>query len=370
MQPLPHNEALPPGVEVPFAQWGPWRMFMIYASVWLTSCTLWIALTRRRSVQILLLATAANGLALAALGAAQRLLPNGRMFWLWKPPPGADAFFSSFVYKNHAGAFLFLAIVVSCGMAGWYYLRGLRRLEKSNPSGVFAFFATIIAVAVLISYARGATITMLLFLVICVAGFVVHQLFLPSENRKPVVAVAMIFVFGYFLKSGLEALDSHIAWDRLAAGIMEKDTSLESRRLATRAALDMLDDHWLKGIGAGSFKFLFPAYQQRYPEIFAAGGRRMFWEHAHNDIVEIPVELGITGMLLLAAAVGYFALSLIRAYFWENPLSAALVLGLALLVGYSWWDFPFQNPAILLTWWVLLTVVVMWTQFEELNVKG
>ena len=368
MRQIEYKEWLPTSVLVPFERWGPWRMLMIYGSVWMVLCAMWIGFTRRRSVQILFLTLACNGLLLAAFGITQRLLSNGKMFWFWKSPSGS--FFSSFVYKNHGGAYLDITLAVACGLAAWYYLRGLRRLEKSNPAGVFAFMATCIAVAVLVSYARGATVVMLVFLSLSIGAFVVHQFAVPKENRRSVIAVLLILLFGYFLKTGLEALNSRIAWDRLAEGITEKDTSLESRRIATRAALEMLEDHWLVGTGAGSFRFLFPVYQQHHPEIFAQGNSRMFWEQAHNDIVQTPIELGLTGMLILFASAGYIAFSLLRSYFWENPLSVSVVLGLLLLLGYSWWDFPFQNPAFLTTWCACWVAVLMWTRMEEMNVKA
>ena len=85
-----------------------------------------------------------NGLALAVFGLVQRLLSNGKMFWRWESPN--PSFFSSFIYKNHAGAYLDLALAVTCALAAWYYLRGVRRLEKSNPAGVFVFFAICVGV--------------------------------------------------------------------------------------------------------------------------------------------------------------------------------------------------------------------------------
>ena len=127
------------------------------------------------------------------------------MFWFWVSPN--PSFFSSFVYKNHAAAYLDLTLATTCGLAAWYYLRGLRRMEKSNPSGLFAFFATCIAVTILVSYARGATLVMLIFLVVCVGAFVAHQLVGPPENRKPIVAIVLILIFGYFLKTGLGTLE-------------------------------------------------------------------------------------------------------------------------------------------------------------------
>jgi O-antigen ligase len=132
----------------------------------------------------------------------------------------------------------------------------------------------------------------------------------------------------------------------------------------------MLKDYWGKGAGAGSFRFLFPAYQQYYPEIFAFKGIRLYWEHAHNDVVEIAVELGVPGVLLLLAAGFYLVARLVKGYFWENPLSGCVVFGNFLLVCYAWWDFPFQCPAILVLWCSLAIAATMWISFEELNLKG
>ena len=235
---------------------------------------------------------------------------------------------------------------------------------------MLAFFATCIAVGVLTSYARGATLTMLVFLLGTIAAFVVHQIRTPKENRKPIVLFVLILVFGYFLKTGFDALRSREAWDRLRAGVMREDLSLEFRERATRASLEMLQENWQLGVGAGSYRFTFPIYQHRHPDLVAYKGQRMFWEHAHNDIVQTPIELGLTGMLLLLAGVGWFLFALVRSYFWENALSASVVFGLMLILAYSWWDFPFQCPAILITWLALWPAITLWTQFEELNLKG
>lgn len=368
MQLLPHKSWLPTGVDAPFAEWNQWRMLMIYASAWLTACALWVAFTRRRTLQIFLITIGFNGLLLAAFGIAQRLLGNGKIFWFFESPN--PSFFSTFIYKNHGGAYLNLTLAVTCGLAAWYYLRGLRRLEKSNPSGVLAFFATLIAVSVLTSYARGATLVMLAFLLVCIAVFVIHQIFVPSENRKPIVAFVLILVFGYFLKTGFDALRSKEAWDRLRQGVMREDLSLEFRERASAAALEMLGEEWRTGVGAGSFRFTFPLYQHRHPELVASGGQKLFWEHAHNDVLQFPIELGITGVVLLLLGFGYWSLTLLRSYFWENPLSACVVFGLTLMGIYSWWDFPFQCPAILITWCALWPAAAMWARFEESGAKS
>jgi hypothetical protein len=367
-QQVPNQEWLPPGGEADLKDWGPWRMLQIYTSAWLTLCSIWVAFTRRRTVQILLTTLAVNGLLLALFGIAQRVIGNGKMFWVFESPN--PAFFASFIYKNHGAAYLNLTLAVGCGLAAWYYLRGLRRMEKSNPSGVFVFFATCIAVSVLTSYARGATLVMLVFLLCSIGAFVVHQITMPSENRKPLVLVVLLLVFGFFLKTGLEAVSSQEAWDPLKSGQNRQDLVWEVREHATAASLEMLQENWKLGIGAGGYRLIFPIYQHRHPDLVEYKGQRILWEHAHNDILEFPIELGATGVALLLAGLGWLIFALMRSYFWDNALSATVVLGLLGILVYSWWDFPFQCPAILITWLALWVAIVLWTQFEEQNLKG
>lgn len=368
MTPLKPIAWLPSGVAVPFERWGPWRMLIIYSSAWLTVCTIWVAFSRRRSVQWLLLTLAVNGMALAVFGIAQRLIGNGKMFWFWTSPN--QAFFSSFIYKNHGGAYLNLTLVVTAGLAAWYYVRGLRRMEKSDPAGVFAFFATCIAMSILVSYARGATFGMLIFILLALAAFVRHQWQMPASDRRPAITITLILICGYFAKTGLTALGSNLAWDRVRHAFSGEDSSVESRQIATKAAGEMLGETWKMGTGAGSFRFLFPPYQKRYPTIYSEGGRRTYWEHAHNDILEIPIELGVPGMLLILASFGYWLVSLVRNFFWQNPLSSAIVAGCLLMVGHAWGEFVFQCPAILVTWCALWAIATQWSQMEALNLRS
>lgn len=141
--------------------------------------------------------------------------------------------------------------------------------------------------------------------------------------------------------------------------------------MADKASLDMLKDYYAKGAGSGSFQFLFPRYQARHPELDRStrAGKQM-WEHAHNDILELPIELGAAGILLLLLGGSYLGALFVRSYGWENPLTGCIVLGGVALIVYSWWDFPFQNPAILTTWCVSLVAAAMWTALEEMNMKA
>ena len=91
----------------------------------------------------------------------------------------------------------------------------------------------------------------------------------------------------------------------------------------------------------------------------------MFWQQAHNDLLQFPAELGAIGSLLILAMLAWWLVELVRSYFWLNAFSLCLTVGLLALLVYSWFDFPFQCPAILLTWCAMWPVVTLWTQFEE-----
>ncbi|MBI5381491.1 MAG: O-antigen ligase family protein [Opitutae bacterium] len=365
MQGIDHKGWLPSGVSVPMAKGGPWARLIVFLSVWLTVCALWVGVTRRRTLQILFTVIAANGVALALFGLMQRLLGNGKIFWFYES--SNPSFFSSFIYKNHAGAYLNLTLAVTCGLAGWYYLRGLRRLEKSNPAGIFTFFATFIAVNVLISYSRGATMVMLLFLTGAIAGFLYQQITSPNSLRRPIIMISLVIFFGYFLKTGLEALNTGEAWSRFSQAFSSEDVSGKARTKVTSASLEMLGDHWVKGTGAGSYVFLFTTYQFRHAELLP---NQILWEYAHNDIVQYPIEFGLLGMLLPLAAAIFLVMRLVRNFFWDNPLSICLLFGLGLTMGHAWFEFVFQNPAILLTACVLLATCVQFNDFEETATKG
>jgi hypothetical protein len=342
-------------------------MLLIYASAWLTVCAIWVAFTRRRTVHLFLMTLAFNGLLVAVFGITQRLIGNGKIYWFYASPN--DSFFSTFIYKNHAGSYLDLALAITCGLASWSYLRGLRRLEKSNPSGVLAFFATCIALAIVTSYARGATLVMLVFALGCCGSFIAHQFTNPKEGRKPIIALALMIVFGCLLKTGFDTVSIGHSLERLQQGITRKDGSLLSRERATAASIEMLRKNWHVGVGAGSFRVIFPIYQHRDPELVTSGGRRLFWEHAHNDVVQFPIELGAIGCGLLVIGGCYWLFLLTKAYFWEDPLSCCLIFGAVLLLAYAWWDFPFQCPAILITWCAMWPAATMSARFKEGGAK-
>jgi hypothetical protein len=49
---------------------------------------------------------------------------------------------------------------------------------------------------------------------------------------------------------------------------------------------------------------------------------------------------------------------------WRHPLTLMLALGLGQVMVHAAMDFPFQNPAILVTWWGLLVISLRWLELD------
>ncbi len=361
-----HIAWLPTGMETPFAHFNAWRSLIIYASAWLVACSLWVGLTRRLSVQYVLMALATNGCVLAIVAAAQRFVGNGKILWFVTPPTGSVGF-ASFIYKNHAGAYLGLMLSVALGLAYWYYDRGVRRLQKSNPAGLFALMGLFIALMVIFSFSRAAAVLVLVFMVTAGSALFLIRRRQALDTGNPVIAVTLLLVFAVFAYVALQSFEIDQVVRRFDEFAKEGSNaaSVRERDLARTASGDMLRAHWLQGTGAGSFRFYFPEYVKKFPEIYRNG--KSFWEHAHCDWLEIPIELGLAGMLLLLACAGSIGLILIRNYAWSSPLAVLLLLGCAMTLAHAWVDFPFQCPAILITWTTLPVCLARWLELENLS---
>jgi O-antigen ligase len=366
LQGVPCIDWLPTGMRTPFAEANPWRALMIYSSAWMTVCAIWIGFTRRKSLRILLVMLAVNAFLLALFGLIERALNADKIFWLWKPPAGY--FVASFIYRNHAGAYFNLLLAVTCGLAFWYHRRQIRRMEQSSPAVVFGFFAAVVAAIVLYSYSRGAALLMCGFLALVAVTYGRKALMSSEPGRPPLVTVVLAVLFLAFAGIGLVTLKTDVFTARFETYSRDfEDVSKNARIVATQATWEMAQDNLLTGWGAGSFRFYFPVYQLRHPELIIAGDshKRMLWQHAHDDYLELLAEVGALGCALLVTGFLVYLAKLIRLRFWRHPLAAILLGGCFVTMLHATFDFPFFNPAILITWCVLWPVMVRWLEIEQ-----
>ncbi|MEY4416698.1 MAG: hypothetical protein RIQ53_3991 [Pseudomonadota bacterium] len=122
----------------------------------------------------------------------------------------------------------------------------------------------------------------------------------------------------------------------------KQEESLQDRLRAPRLAAGLIDEAPVFGKGAGTFYLRFPAMKQP-----AMTG---FWDHVHNDYIEIAVDTGLVGLgLLMTAALATLvrAVSLLR----DNQprlhrgVGAAALMALVCMGLHSLVDFNLQIPA-------------------------
>lgn len=361
---IPHAKWLPHGIKAtPYSAMNAWRILVIHGAVWLMVCALWVGVTRRKIARTVLTLVAVNGALVAAVFVLQRLTTPDRILWLWHAP--ADYFVAGFVYKNHGGAFFNLVLAACLSIAAWHAIHAERQMKKSHPGLLFVFLGLLILVAQSLTYARAATLSSLVIIFGIGVAIGIRLLF-RSVNGMPgsIVAVLALLAIGFVGVCAVSLKPERI-WDRFGRLLKEDEaSSITARQIATRATLTMAKESIVVGHGAGGFRFLFPLYQQHYPDIYGDPGSRMFWEHAHDDYAEGLAEYGLTGVALASAALACLVLSLWRSRILRHaPLLAALS-GPAAVFANGAVDFPFQNPAVLLTTLACLTLVARWAQLE------
>jgi len=359
--PRPH---LPSGVEAPFDRSNPWRSAVIWATPWLLSCALWCGLRRRLSYRLLFGAVTGAGALLAVVGLIQRLSAADRILWAYRPANDAQ-FMATFIYRNHAGAYFDLVLAAALGLATWHGRRWRRRQEGPGATIGFSFAAALIATGVVFTDSRLSIALMALPLIAISAGVATRN----DPGHRPfqwvrwlVAALPILAIFAIALVS----FASGDVRNRFSSLLAHPGETLGFREEARRAAEEMLADRWMFGWGAGCFRYGFPLYAQRYPVIyFSANHQLRYWEHAHDDLVEFPLELGVVGMIPIVVGLAFVVWRLGTVQAWRNPFSLCATAGCLATLGHAWMDFVFQNPAVLALWVALLVGAIRWAELDK-----
>jgi len=365
LEPVEHISWLPSGIQAPFARSNPWSTLVVFGSLWLLVCSVWVGLTRRLSYRLLFTALVANGFLLALLGVLQQLTDTKQIFWSYLPSNAT--FVASFIYRNHAGPYLNLMVALAVGLGFWHYQRSQRHLEKPSSAVAILFLAVFVAIMVLFSYSRASIGVLLAFILLAMGALTARKYFGPARShRSRRDLLILCLALSGFVGVCLVSLRAEKVWQRFAQISTDPVGTTGFRSQARQAATEMLQDRWLFGWGAGCFRYGFPLYAQHYPTIYKSGGNNLrFWEHAHDDVLEFPIEFGVVGLIPLIYALGCAAWQLARRRFWRNSVSLSLVLVCTLVACHSWVDFVFQNPAVLLTWCVFMIAAVRWLELDR-----
>jgi tetratricopeptide (TPR) repeat protein/O-antigen ligase len=239
---------------------------------------------------------------------------------------GASPYLESrlvFVNPNHLAAFLALATWPALGLALRQHGRtralwgiafgvcGLGTFMTLSRAGIAAFFvAAGVFAALLVRRAAARRET-------------------PRPWRHLAVPAAVAAVL---------LLACWVAMDRVVAelGTVARAGS-DARAMVWLGALEVIRLHPLVGIGRGGFESAFPRFRLD-PEQYT-------YSHVENDWLQLPVDLGLPGALVIAGVLAWTWWSVARRRDLSRVEIGALA-GLAALGAHATFDFPAAVPGV------------------------
>ena len=347
--------------------WLTWRELWQFNVFVLACFNFFLVAKTRRLLRRMLFVMGANAVGLAVLGTFQKL-SGANALWLGAVPSPNPKFFSTFIYHNHWGAFTVLNLAVCLGLLFHFLRRRDQRDFWHSPVPFGCLAILLLAATVPLSASRSCTVLAGLLL----AAAVVHALFRLVRDRraarKPVawpvagivaavfLAVAAVYYVGQEVIAQRAALTS----EQLAS-IAREDT-LNSRLALYRDTLRMAAEKPWFGWGLESYAHVFRIFNtQRAAETWVW---IPFYAEAHNDWLQSLAEVGFVGTGLLALLVLLPTVA-VRWRRVDSILPRYLLAGVGIVLLYAWVEFPFANPAVMLTCWLTFYCAIRYATLSE-----
>jgi O-antigen ligase len=312
---------------VPGAAWNAASSLVVPATILLLAAGLD---TREQSWVLTLL------LALVALSALMGLLQfSGARFDnpFVNETPGQVS--GTFANRNHFA----LLLAMGCVLAPvWAFFEG-RRSQWRGPVavGLILLFALVIL-------ASGSRAGMILGILALGMGLLLAWRPLRRELRRypawtmPVLLGAIVVMIGGAILLSV-ASDRALAITRVIA--TEGDEDMRTRALPT--VWTMVQTYFPAGSGFGGFD---PMFRLHEPYTLL---KPTYFNHAHNDFIEIVLDGGLAGLLLLGAAIIWWLIATIRSWRRNEDASLARVGSVLLLLVFvaSAFDYPARTPMMM-----------------------
>ncbi|MDD5223158.1 MAG: O-antigen ligase family protein, partial [bacterium] len=137
-----------------------------------------------------------------------------------------------------------------------------------------------------------------------------------------------------------------------------KDPANRVRLLLYQDTAKMVRAHPLSGIGLGNYPVVLPDYWSGELRDLITYGASRTAENAHNDYLTTAAESGLPALLALAALI-VFVLFITLAGLRKkpDPYRLSALGGLLALLCHAAFDYPLQNAASALLFWILLGII-------------
>lgn len=242
-----------------------------------------------------------------------------------------------FANRNHFALF----IAMGCLLAPVWTFSGGRTPGWRAPVGI-----SLLLLFVLTILATGSRAGLILgILALSIGLLLVHSDVKKALRRYPRWALPVL-VAG-IMAMIITAVLVSIAADRAVSisRVFAVDSSQDMRSRALPTVLDIIRTYFPVGTGLGSFDPIFRIHEPLKLLKFT------YFNHAHNDYLEVLLDAGLPGMLLLTAALSWWVWASVRS--WRSSGGARDVLPrlgsamLLLVIVASIFDYPARTPMIM-----------------------
>ena len=281
---------------------------------------------------------AALGLGLTALVAVQRATSPLLLYWTWQPLSAGASPYGPFVNRNGLATWLAMAIplVVGYAMARHHSAHrsdgGAMAGDSIDPTQLWLGAAAVLMTGGLLASMSRAGI---------LGGFIGLAVFVALSRRRTAGRVSVLWMSAA-LASMIVLGSMYANLGKLAMRLQETtEQGTWGRPAIWRDTWRMASHFWLTGVGAGAFQRGMLAYQE--------GSRLFFFNHAHDEYLQLLAEGGLIVVIPAAIALLAAALLMVKhlgtdrtAMFWVR---AGAIAGLVAVAVQSIWDTGLRMPA-------------------------
>jgi O-antigen ligase len=297
-----------------------------------------------QNLRIFCAALSVAGFLIAAMGIAQYLTAEGRLYWVWKLENGGRMF-GPYVNRNHFSGLMELWCPLALGMA-------MLPQHRLAQRWCWSALALVMGGAVMLSGSRGGAISL-------VVAVVVFTLLIAAQ-RAGKRAVLWLLAAMLFTVAGVLALERGELLQRYEAVLRphqyQQEDAAAYRFAAWKDTFTLIRQTPVVGSGLDTFATRFPAVRS-----FATD---LVWTHAHNDFLQFLAETGLIGGVLALWMFGAGTRETMRNLARTSgtatgALLAAMAAGCIGFIAHGWLDFNFHIPANASSFVVFASIVAM-----------
>ena len=302
-----------------------------------------------RRMAIVLLAATAIAIGIGALQVASG--SASAWYFYTVTNTGAVGFFAN---SNHMGTLLLTAIpfVAALLLSG----KSQRRLRGKKAATILIAVAALGLILVGIVLNRSLAALLLSIPVLLATGLMVPAGWRFRWIGAPVAALSLA---GAVAAVGLNPLNS-------TAVSQAKQVSFQSRQAIWRTTGNAIAETFPFGTGLGSFAQVYRHYED--PESVDS----TYVNHAHNDYLELTLELGLVGIALIVLFLAWWFRQVVQ--IWSSNLSSpferAATIASAAILAHSLVDYPLRTAALASVFAVFIGILARFNLNEGAYVRG